>query len=93
MNQMKNVRHNKEVKIGYTSSLLLVKEMQQNLYRACMDFRVLNDKLAKINHGLPLIRDWVQAIGQSQNKPMSMADLRDAYHTLRIVQVLQNIVE
>ena len=33
---------------GYSSPVVLVKWKNQNLYRACSDFRILNEKLVKI---------------------------------------------
>ena len=40
---------------GLTSSpVVLVKRKKQNLYRVCSDFRILNEKLVKINHAFPL---------------------------------------
>ena len=39
---------------GYSSLVVLVKQKNQNLYRVCSDFRILNEK---INHAFPLVRD------------------------------------
>ena len=44
---------------GYSSPVVLVKHKNQNLYRVCSDFRILNEKLAKINHTFPLVRDCI----------------------------------
>ena len=41
----------------YSSPVILVKWENQNLYRVCSDFRILNKKLVKINHAFPLVRD------------------------------------
>ena len=35
---------------SYSSPVVLVKWKNQNLYRVCSDFRILNEKLVKINH-------------------------------------------
>ena len=43
---------------GYSSPVVLVKRKNQNLYRVYGDFRILNDKLLKINHSFPLVRDY-----------------------------------
>ena len=51
---------------GYSSPVLLVKRKQQNLFRVCTDFRVLNDRLIHINHAFPLVRDCIEAIGKSK---------------------------
>ena len=44
---------------GYSSPAVLVKWKNQNLYRVCSDFRILNKKLLKINHAFPLVRDCI----------------------------------
>ena len=67
---------------GYSSPVLLVKRKQQNLFRVCTDFRVLNDRLVCINHIFPLVRDCTEPIGKSSCQVMNILDLQDAYHTL-----------
>ena len=44
---------------SYSSPVVLVKWKNQNLYRVCSDFQILNEKLLKINHAFPLIRDCI----------------------------------
>ena len=44
---------------GYSSPVVLVKRKIQNLYRVCSDFCILNEKLDKINHTFPLVRDCI----------------------------------
>ena len=39
----------------YSSPVVLVKRKNQNVYRVCSDFRILNEKLLKINHAFPLV--------------------------------------
>ena len=41
---------------GYSSLVVLVKGKNQNLYRVCSDFCILNEKLLKINHAFPLVQ-------------------------------------
>ena len=38
-----------------SSPVVLVKRKNQNLYRDCSDFRILNEKLLKINHAFSLV--------------------------------------
>ena len=38
-----------------SSPVVLVKRKNQNLYRVCSDFRILNEKLLKINRAFPLV--------------------------------------
>ena len=74
---------------GYSSPVLLVKRKQQNLYRVVTDFRVLNERLVRINHAFPLVRDCMDAIGNSGCQVFMVIDLRDAYHTLRLAKESQ----
>ena len=67
---------------GYSSPVLLVKRKQQNLFHVCTDFRVLNDRLVRINHAFPVVRGCIEGIGKSNCQVMSILDLRYAYHTL-----------
>ena len=71
---------------GYSSPVLLVKRKQQNLYRVVTDFRVLNERLAQVNHAFPIVRDCLEAIGASKCEVMSILDLRDAYHSLPLAE-------
>ena len=74
---------------GYSSPVLLVKRKQQNLYRVVTDFRVLNERLVRVNHAFPIVRDCLEAIGASKCEVMSVLDLRDAYHTLPLAEESQ----
>ena len=70
---------------GYSSPVVLVKWKNQNLYRVCSDFHILNEKLVKINHAFPLVRDCIEQLGRRKCHYLSMIDLRDVFHTLRLV--------
>ena len=48
------------------------------------DFRVLNTRIVKLNPSLPLIREALQKLGESECDMFSIIDLKDAYHTLPI---------
>ena len=51
---------------GYSSPILLVKRKQQNLYRVVTDFSVLNERLVRVNHAFPIVRNCLEAIGASK---------------------------
>ena len=74
---------------GYSSPVVLVKRKNQNLYRVCSDFWILNEKLLKINHAFPLVRDCMEQLGSSKCDYMSTIDLRDAFHTLQLAKTSQ----
>ena len=67
---------------GYSSPVVLVKRKNQNLYRVCSDFLILNETLLKINHAFPLVRDCYEQLGGKHCHYLSTIDLRDAFHTL-----------
>ena len=69
---------------GYSSPVFAIPRKNSDIPRIVSDFRVLNTKLVTLNHSFTLIRDVIQAIGASQCEVMSVIDLRDAYHTLRL---------
>ena len=48
---------------GYSSLVVLIKRKNQKLYRVCSDFRILNEKLLKINQTFPLVRDCIEQLG------------------------------
>ena len=69
---------------SYSSPVVLVKCKNQNLYQVCSDFRILNEKLVKINHAFPLVRDCIEQLDRKKCHYLSMIDLRDTFHTLRL---------
>ena len=69
---------------GCSSPFVLVKRKNQNLYRVCSDFRILNEKLVKINHAFPLARDCTEQLGRKKCHYLSTIDLRDTFYTLRL---------
>ena len=69
---------------GYSSPVVLVKWKNQNLYRVCSDFCILNEKLVKINHAFLLVRDCIEQLGRKKCHYLSTIDLRDAFHSLRL---------
>ena len=68
--------------IGYSSPVYLVKWKN---HQVCSDFHILNEKLVKINHAFPLVRDCIEQLGRKKCHYLSTIYLRDAFHTLRLV--------
>ena len=52
---------------GYSSPVVLVKQKNQNLYQVCSNFQILNEKLLKINHAFPLVRDCIEQLGRKHS--------------------------
>ena len=68
---------------GYSSPVVLFKQKNQSLYRVCSDSQILNEKLLKINHAFPLVKDCIGQLGR-KCLYLSTIDLRDAFHTLQL---------
>ena len=49
-----------------------------------MDFRHLNVRIVKSNLAYPLVRDTFSVLGNSKCKVLSVLDLKDAFHLLRL---------
>ena len=67
---------------SYSSLVVSVKQKNQNLYQVCSNFHILNEKLVKINHAFPLVRDCIEQLGRKKCHYLNTIDLRDAFHTL-----------
>ena len=51
---------------SYSSPVVLVKWKNQNLYRVCSDFCILNEKLVKINHAFPFSQRLYRTVRQKE---------------------------
>ena len=69
---------------GYSSPAMAIPRKKSDIPRVVADFRYLNTRLPQLNMSFPLVRECIQSIGASQCEVMSVIDLRDAYHTLRL---------
>ena len=54
--------------------------------RVVMDFRHLNMHIAKNNLAYPLLKDTFLMLGSSKCDVMSVLDLKDAFHSLRLTE-------
>ena len=54
--------------------------------RVVTDFRHLNMRIAKNNLAYPLLKDTFTMLGSSKCKVMSVLDLKDAFHSLRLTE-------
>ena len=71
---------------SYSSPIMLIprKKGGVTIPRIVTDFRHLNTRLVTIQPSIPLVRDAIQILGSAECEVMSLSDLRDAYHTLRL---------
>ena len=54
--------------------------------RVMTDFRHLNMRIAKNNLAYPLLKDTFTLLGSSKCEVMSILDLKDAFHSLRLTE-------
>ena len=84
MNRLKHLGIIHKGLTSYSSLVVLVKWKNQNLCQVCSDFCILNEKLVKINHAFPLVRDCIELLCRKKCHFLSMIDLRKAFHMLRL---------
>ena len=65
MDRFKHLCIIQKVLTSYSTPVVLVKGKNQNLYRVCSDFQILNEKLLKINHASPLVRDCIENVAEN----------------------------
>ena len=69
---------------AYSSPVMLISRKLTKDKRVVTDFRHLNVKIAKNNLAYPLVRDTFSVLGNSKCKVLSVLDLKDAFHSLRL---------
>ena len=68
----------------YSSPVLLISWKMTQDKRVVTDFRHLNVRIAKNNLAYPLVRETFSVLGNSKCKVLSVLDLKDAFHWLRL---------
>ena len=74
----------KEGLSAYSSQVMLVSRMMTQDKRVVTDFRHLNTRIAKNNLVYSLIKDTFATLSNSKYDVLSVLDLRDAFHSLRL---------
>ena len=74
---------------AYSSPIMLVSRKLTKDKRVVTDFRHLNVRIAKNNLVYPLVRDTFSVLGSSKCKVLSVLDLKDAFHSLRLSKNLK----
>ena len=74
----------KEGFLAYSSPVMLVSRKLTQDKRVVTDFRHLNTRIAKNNLAYPLVKDTFTALGSSKCEVLSVLDLKDAFHSLRL---------
>ena len=71
---------------AYSSPVILISRKLMQDKRVVTDFRHLNMRIAKNNLAYPLLKDTFKMLGNSKCEVMSMLDLKDAFHSLRLTE-------
>ena len=74
----------KEGFLAYSSLVMLISRKLTKDKRVVTDFRHLNVRIAKNNLAYPLVRDTFSVLGSSRFEVLSVLDLKDAFHSLRL---------
>ena len=69
---------------AYSSPVLLISRKLTKDKRVVTDFRHLNVRITKDNLAYPLVRDMFSMLGNSKCEVLSVLDLKDAFHLLRL---------
>ena len=69
---------------NYSLPIMLIPRKMSGIPCIITDFRHLNSRLVRLNCSFPLVRDVIQILGASECELISVIDLRDACHTLRL---------
>ena len=74
----------KEGFLPYSNPVMLISRKLTQDKRVVTDFRHLNIRIAKNNLGYPLVRDMFSVLGNLKCEVLSVLDLKDAFHLLRL---------
>ena len=69
---------------AYSSPVILINRKLTKDKKVVTDFRDLNMRIAKNNLAYPLVRDTFSVLGNSKCEVLSVLDLKDAFHSLRL---------
>ena len=71
---------------AYLSPVMLISRKMTQDKRVVTDFRFLNTRIAKNNLAYPLVKDTFTTLGNSKCEVLSVLDLKDAFHSLRLTE-------
>ena len=71
---------------AYSSPVMLISRKVMQDKRVVTDFRHLNMRIAKNNLAYPLLKDTFTLLGSSKCEVLSVLDLKDAFHSLRLTE-------
>ena len=71
---------------AYSSPVMLISRKLTQDKRVVTDFRNLNMRIVKNNLAYPLLKDTFMLLGISKFEVLSVLDLKDAFHSLRLTE-------
>ena len=71
---------------AYSSQVMLISRKMTQDKRVVTDFRHLNMRIAKNNLTYPLLKDMFILLGSSKCEVLSVLDLKDTFHLLRLTE-------
>ena len=71
---------------AYSSPVMLISRKLTQDKRVVTDFRHLNIRIAKDNLAYPLLKNTYLVLGSSRCELLSVLDLKDAFHWLRLLE-------
>ena len=71
---------------AYSSLFMLISRKLTQDKRVVTDFRHLNMRIAKNSLVYPLLKDTFTMLGCSKGEVISVMDLKDAFHSLRLTE-------
>ena len=71
---------------AYSSPAMLISRKMTQDTRVVTDFRHLNMRIAKNNVAYPLLKDTFTLLGSSKCVVLSVLDVKDAFHSLRLTE-------
>ena len=74
---------------AYSSPVMLISRKLTSDKRVVKNFHHLNMRIVKNNLAYPLLRDTFSLLGSSKCEVMSVLDLKDAFHSLRLSEKSQ----
>ena len=69
---------------NYSSPVMLISRKLTKDKRPVVDFRYANARVLKYNCAFPLLRDTFKILGDSQCEVLSVFDVKDAFHSLKL---------
>ena len=76
----------KEGFLAYSSPVILISRNVTKDKRVITDFKHLTIRIAMNNLVYPLLKDIFSVLGNSRCKVLSVLDLKDAFHSLRLLK-------